>query len=599
MLLWLHSPSADSSPSQERPQAIAEADLPVITTREQKLLKWQNFRKVFSSAVVVCVASVTVTLVIMATLGIHGFIECTKQISELAVCVIMTNSDFTKVLTGCSEERSDLKQQLRNATLNLIAAINEMNDVRKIVEEYGKITVDLKEKLGLIQYLNITTHNYSSVLREAIRDLTEVYNSYSTAETEMKRLNIENLRLREVADNCTHQLGDTKQLKEENLKLQNINNSYATLYNEVYQLRIKNQNFQVLVSDYKKLNTEMEQLREVADNCSSQLNDTTKQLMEENLKLQSINNSYTTLFNEVNQLRTNNHNLQVIANKYTTLKTEIEQLKEVADNCTIKLNDTTKQLKKENLNLQNITNSYATLFNEVNQLRTDHQNLQVNPKNYTTVKTEMEQLSKENQALKKAADNYTNVVSEMGICAKSLQGLRAIVFNQKFSSIWDYCNNQTLKCAHCMPNWTEHSSRCAFFSTEEKPWANARADCVRMGGDLAIVSSEKDQRFLTNLVKNANIVKLRAAWIGLSDLITEDKFVWVNAEDVRDTYWRENEPNNHIALWDKEKKTGQDCVTIEAAGEWPNSWDDVICTGERHYICETMALPDFAIIPPT
>lgn len=596
LLLWLHSPSATSSPSQERPQATTEADLPVITTRGQKLLKWENFRKIFPSAVVVCVASVTVTLVIMATLGIHGFIECTKQISELAVCVIMTNSDFTKVLTGCSEERLDLKQQLRNATLNLIAAIN---DVRKIVEEYGKLTVDLKEKISLIQYLNMTTHNYTSLLKEAIRDLTEVYNSYANVENEMKRLDNENLRLREVADNCTNHLSDTKQLKEENLQLQNINNSYATLFNEVNQLRTKNQNLLVIASDYKKLNTEMDQLREVAENCTSQLNDTTEQLIKENLKLQSINNSYATLFDEVNRLRTNNQNLQVISNKYTTLKTEMEQLKVVADNCTIKLNDTTKQLKKENLKLQNISNSLATLFNEVNQLRTDHQILQVNAKNYTNLKTEINRLSRENETLRKVADNYPNMMSEMSICAKTLQGLRTIVFQQKFSSIWDYCNNQTLKCAHCMPNWTEHLSQCFFFSTDEKPWAKARANCIRMGGDLAVISNEKDQRFLTHLVKNATVVKLRAAWIGLSDMVTEDKFVWVDAKDVRDTYWRENEPNNHIASWDMEKKTGQDCVTIEAAGEWPNSWDDVICTGERHYICETMALPNFAVVPQT
>ncbi|XP_075888839.1 uncharacterized protein LOC142892507 [Nelusetta ayraudi] len=378
------SPSAASSPSQERPQATAEADLPVITTREQKLLKWQNFRKVFPSAVVVCVASVLVTLVIMATLGIHGFIECTKQISELAVCVIMTNSDFTKVLTGCSEERSDLKQQLRNAMLNLIAAINEMNDVRKIVEEYGKITVDLKEKLSLIRYLNITTHNYTSLLREAIRDLTEVYNSYANVETERKRLNIENLILRKVEDDCTNQLSDTKQLKEENLKLQNINNSYATLVNEVNQLRTDHQNLQVNIQNYTTLKTEINRLRGFVGNCTSQLNDTNEQLIEGNLKLQSISNSYATLFVEVNQLRTSNQNLQVIANNYTTLKTEMEQLKVIADNCT-----TTKW----------------------NDTRTDHQNLQVNIQNYTTLKTEINRLSTENQALRKVADNYTNMHS--------------------------------------------------------------------------------------------------------------------------------------------------------------------------------------------
>lgn len=176
-----HSPSAASSP-QEPTQASPEADLPGITTREQKLLKWQNFHKVFSSAVQVCVASVAVTLVIMAALGIHAFIKCPKQVSQLAQGLIKTNSDFTKVLTGCSEERMDINLQLRNATFSLIIALNEMKDVTKILEDCS-ITGHSNENFGLIQCLMITTHNYTSLLRKAVQDLMEVQNSFALVDT--------------------------------------------------------------------------------------------------------------------------------------------------------------------------------------------------------------------------------------------------------------------------------------------------------------------------------------------------------------------------------------------------------------------------------
>lgn len=167
-----HSPSAVSSP-QDPPQASTEADL---TAREQKLLKWQNFRNVFSSAVQVCVASMAVTLVIMAALGIHAFIKCPKQVSQLAHGLIKTNSDFTKVLAGCSKERMDINLQLRNATFNLIIALNEKN-VTKILQDCS-ITGNSNENVGLIQCLIITTQNYSSLLRKAIQDLMEVHSNF-------------------------------------------------------------------------------------------------------------------------------------------------------------------------------------------------------------------------------------------------------------------------------------------------------------------------------------------------------------------------------------------------------------------------------------
>lgn len=177
-----YSPSAASSP-QEPSQATTEADLPVITTREQKLLKWQNLHQVFSSAVQVCVASMAVTLVIMAALGIHAFIKCPKQVSQLAQGLIKTNSDFTKVLAGCSKERMDINLQLRNATFNLIIALNEMKDVTKILENCSTAGHST-ENFGLIECLIITTHNYTSLLKKAVQDLMEIQNNFTIVDAE-------------------------------------------------------------------------------------------------------------------------------------------------------------------------------------------------------------------------------------------------------------------------------------------------------------------------------------------------------------------------------------------------------------------------------
>ncbi|KAK9531729.1 hypothetical protein VZT92_011135 [Zoarces viviparus] len=59
-------------------------------------------------------------------------------------------------------------------------------------------------------------------------------------------------------------------------------------------------------------------------------------------------------------------------------------------------------------------------------------------------------------------------------------------------------------------------------------------------------------------------------------------------------YWMPGEPNNVITSWDIDN-AGQDCVAIVPpadieAEDWLNTWDDIVCVGERNYICETMAL---------
>lgn len=234
--------------------------MPVVSTRQQILMKQQNFQKVFSSKVLVCVVSAAATLITLAALGVYSFIECPTQVSELAGGLFTTSSDLTKVLTRCSEDKSNLKQELRIANQNVLAEINDMEEVRKTVKGYGEITVYLKQDLGLIQYLNITTDNYTSLLREAVRELTEVYDNYESIDTLIKELNLDNLNLKEAADTCAKNLTDmSEQLRTESQKLQDMNDSYVKLVAEVNALK-ENLNPQVLALNYTTLESEVNRL---------------------------------------------------------------------------------------------------------------------------------------------------------------------------------------------------------------------------------------------------------------------------------------------------------------------------------------------------
>lgn len=517
--LAFHSRPAASSPSQEPPQAIAEAELPTSATREQNLQKWPNFSNFLqtsaTSTIVVCVASVAVTLVIMATLGIRAFIECPKQISELAQRLIMTNSDFAKVLSECYEESSDLKQQLWNTTFNLMAAIKELKDMRRMVEDYTKLTVHLMGKLYLIQHVELK-YNCTDLLEKAVQDLKYVYNRYNTVETGIKTLNIKSLRLKEVADNCANWL---KQLKEEFLDLQTMNNSHVTLLMEKNQPRINNQNLQFYGKNYSALRTKIHYLREFTDNC-------TKDLREENSRLRTL---------------------------YMCC---------------------TEDLKEEKLTLQTVQTTYATLSSEVERLNDTKHDL-----------GRYLELIAKNRELKKQVEYHEKIVNELRRCQENVRVLQIMA---SFSSVWDYCDNRTFRCSPCMTDWVKHSSRCFFLSVDRKHWVAARGACVHLGGDMTVVSSLSDQKFLTTLVNKATANQHIAAWIGLNDMVVPDIYQWVNGSEVITAYWKKNTT---------QKRNG--CVAIVAPaeigeGNWIQSWNVLTCTNEQQYICETTALTDHA-----
>ncbi|XP_007540676.1 C-type lectin domain family 6 member A-like isoform X1 [Poecilia formosa] len=191
-------------------------------------------------------------------------------------------------------------------------------------------------------------------------------------------------------------------------------------------------------------------------------------------------------------------------------------------------------------------------------------------------------------------------LEQMQLAANNAEKLQRILFSKRLDYIWTLCDRTTLQCSRCLPGWKEHASRCFFLSSVDKTWENARINCLDHKGDLAVVHNAEDQAFLTNMTfqfKKANPgINFHSAWIGLQDLVKEGNFFWVNGDklklDVR--FWRPGEPNNSVATWDTDQ-AGQDCVSMvppDVVGPegWMNNWDDISCTGKRHYICETDAL---------
>ncbi|KAG7509013.1 hypothetical protein JOB18_031577 [Solea senegalensis] len=142
-----------------------------------------------------------------------------------------------------------------------------------------------------------------------------------------------------------------------------------------------------------------------------------------------------------------------------------------------------------------------------------------------------------------------------------------------------------------MEGWTEHNSRCFFLSADTKEWLDARTYCIDKGGDLAVVLSEGDQKFLTNLTeeKFKSNVEFNGTWIGLHDMDQEGAFQWVNGKRPSKKYWVNGQPDNQTHDSSLE---GADCVVLvfelnERTDQTFRNWDDIACIDQRNYICES------------
>jgi predicted Zn finger-like uncharacterized protein len=116
-------------------------------------------------------------------------------------------------------------------------------------------------------------------------------------------------------------------------------------------------------------------------------------------------------------------------------------------------------------------------------------------------------------------------------------------------------------------------------------WHEARTKCEAMGGHLAVVGDESENRFLTSLVSAAG---LEFAWLGATDELVEGRWVWVNGMEKSYENWDRlmNQPNNGDGQ-------GEDHLLLRVSrnGAW---WDSNNIGGLEHlwgFICEWESRP--------
>ncbi len=122
-------------------------------------------------------------------------------------------------------------------------------------------------------------------------------------------------------------------------------------------------------------------------------------------------------------------------------------------------------------------------------------------------------------------------------------------------------------CANCRN--ARFDGREYLFCVEALDWAEARAACMALGRDLAILDEAEENSWAAN---TALAVRPSDWWIGLHE---RDRWVWVNGERPRHDGWARNQPDDF---------RGEDCGELWASR--PRRWNDSECADRQPFICE-------------
>ncbi|XP_048008331.1 CD209 antigen-like protein E isoform X1 [Megalobrama amblycephala] len=122
-------------------------------------------------------------------------------------------------------------------------------------------------------------------------------------------------------------------------------------------------------------------------------------------------------------------------------------------------------------------------------------------------------------------------------------------------------------CRECGKGWLRFENTCYFLSQNRLPWQQSREECKRKGGDLAVITNERVQMYLS---KKGNL----HYWIGLSHVGTNE-WIWINNTVLTVRYWGDD------------SSTG-DCAILAANEPPERSWRPSHCKLYLQYICQKM-----------
>lgn len=105
-----------------------------------------------------------------------------------------------------------------------------------------------------------------------------------------------------------------------------------------------------------------------------------------------------------------------------------------------------------------------------------------------------------------------------------------------------------------------------------RTWAQARARCHELGGELASITNEAEH---TAYLRATLGLHWTSWWLGLSDQAEEGTFVWSDGEPATFTRWSSGEPNDAGGR--------EDCAQLVP---WSGRWNDIDCARRLPFVCQ-------------
>ena len=111
-------------------------------------------------------------------------------------------------------------------------------------------------------------------------------------------------------------------------------------------------------------------------------------------------------------------------------------------------------------------------------------------------------------------------------------------------------------------------TKCLKKMDEVGNYLTAMTTCISMGATLATIHSQAEQNTVQNMVGGDG------TWLGITDILEEGVFSWLDEAPVVFTNWRGGQPRYGVS--------NAHCVWMGGDG----GWEDIACKEKMFYVCQ-------------
>ncbi|XP_041789780.1 CD209 antigen-like [Chelmon rostratus] len=205
----------------------------------------------------------------------------------------------------------------------------------------------------------------------------------------------------------------------------------------------------------------------------------------------------------------------------------------------------------------------ALLIQHKNLWETDRNRLWVDNAKLTS---ERDELQTNNSEMESIIHNLTRKTSRLKDEKNLLQEINTNLTNERDEL------QKEIETTCCPGGWMKFGNSCYLFSTTKIAWKDSSEFCEEHDAQLVIISSKKEQKFLT--LFNTQV------WIGLTRDTSTGLWRWVNGTELYEEYWAAGQPDNNGP-----GGRSENCVEIGRNSKLRN-WNDLECSSSRNFICE-------------